>query len=276
MQMKNFLVPVDFSEASRNAARYAISLGEVLKAKIIFVNVVPIGLLIEDESLHSRIAAQAQLVESNKDFLSKDIIALSKNHSVSTEGYVAEGPVPEMILQMAHEHQSDLIIMGMKGKGKSSSIFGSNTTAVIKKANYSVLVIPESASYESIDTICYATDLNDNKESKDISILLKIAEKYNSTIQILHVQKQEGEISDEEFIQKMRVHSNFDGLQRSFHVVTDSDVINGINNYLESSPADVLAMTARKHSFLERLFGTVHTKKMSYETKIPLLVLKEG
>jgi nucleotide-binding universal stress UspA family protein len=274
--MKNFLVPVDFSEASQNAARYAISLGEVLKAKIIFINVVPIGLLIEDESLHSRIAAQAQLVESNKDFLSKEIIALSKNHSVSTEGYVAEGPVPEMILQMAHEHQSDLIIMGMKGKGKSSSIFGSNTTAVIKKANYSVLVIPESASYESIDTICYATDLNDNKESKDISILLKIAEKYNSTIQILHVQKQEGEISDEEFIQKMRVHSNFDGLQRSFHVVTDSNVINGINNYLESSPADVLAMTARKHSFLERLFGTVHTKKMSYETKIPLLVLKEG
>lgn len=274
--MKNFLVPVDFSEASRNAARYAISLGEVLKAKIVFVNVVPIGLLIEDESLHSRIAAQAQLVESNKDFLSKDIIALSKNHSVSTEGYVAEGPVPEMILQMAHEHQSDLIIMGMKGKGKSSSIFGSNTTAVIKKSNGSVMVIPESASYESIDTICYATDLNDNKESKDISILLKIAEKYNSTIQILHVQKQEGEISDEEFIQKMRVHSNFDGLQRSFHVVTDSNVINGINNYLESSPADVLAMTARKHSFLERLFGTVHTKKMSYETKIPLLVLKEG
>ncbi|MGN6297827.1 MAG: universal stress protein [Ginsengibacter sp.] len=274
--MKNFLVPVDFSEASRNAARYAISLGEVLKAKIVFVNVVPIGLLIEDESLHSRIAAQAQLVESNKDFLSKDIIALSKNHSVSTEGYVAEGPVPEMILQMAHEHQSDLIIMGMKGKGKSSSIFGSNTTAVIKKSNGSVMVIPENASYESIDTICYATDLNDNKESKDISILLKIAEKYNSTIQILHVQKQEGEISDEEFIQKMRVHSNFDGLQRSFHVVTDSNVINGINNYLESSPADVLAMTARKHSFLERLFGTVHTKKMSYETKIPLLVLKEG
>ena len=109
--MKNFLVPVDFSEASQNAARYAISLGEVLKAKIIFINVVPIGLLIEDESLHSRIAAQAQLVESNKDFLSKEIIALSKNHSVSTEGYVAEGPVPEMILQMAHEHQSDLISM---------------------------------------------------------------------------------------------------------------------------------------------------------------------
>jgi nucleotide-binding universal stress UspA family protein len=274
--MKNFLVPVDFSEASRNAAKYAISLGEVLKAKIIFVNVVPIGLLIEDESLHSRIAAQAQLVESNKDFLSKEIIALSKNHSVSTEGYVAEGPVSEMILQMAREHQSDLIIMGMKGKGKSSSIFGSNTTAVIKKSNDSVLVIPESASYESIDTICYATDLNDNKESKDISILLKIAQKYNSTIQILHVQKQEGEISDEEFIQKMRVHSNFDGLQRKFNVVTDSNVINGINYYLESAPADVLAMTARKHSFLERLFGTLHTKKMSYETKIPLLVLKEG
>ena len=67
--MKNFLVPVDFSEASRNAAKYALSLGEVLKTKVIFLNVVPIGLLIEDESFNSRIAAQAELVESNKDFL---------------------------------------------------------------------------------------------------------------------------------------------------------------------------------------------------------------
>jgi nucleotide-binding universal stress UspA family protein len=274
--MKNFLVPVDFSEASRNAAKYALSLGEVLKTMVIFLNVVPIGLLIEDESFNSRIAAQAELVESNKDFLSKEITEISKNHLVATEGYVAEGAASEMILTMANENQSDLIIMGMKGKGKSSSIFGSTTTSVIKKSKYSVLVIPENASYESIDTICYATDLNDRKEAKDISILLKIAEKYNSAIQVLHVQKQEGEISDEEFIHKMRVHSNFDGLKRTFNVVTDSDVIYGINNYLENNPAEILAMTARKHSFLERLFGTVHTKKMSYETKIPLLVLKEG
>lgn len=273
--MKNFLVPIDFSEASHNAAKYAVSLGEALKAKIIFINVVPVGLLIEDESIQARIAAQQRMVETNQELISKEIKALSKNHLVSTEGYIGEGSPSEMILQMADENQSDLIIMGMKGKGKSSSIFGSTTTSVIKKTNFSVLVVPEIASYESIDTICYATDLNDKKETKDISVLLKIAEKYNSVIQILNVQKQEGEISDQEFINKMRTHNNFDGMKRKFNVVEDSDVISGISKFLSNNPAEILAMTARKHSFLERLFGTIHTKQMSYETKIPLLVLKE-
>ena len=273
--MKNFLVPIDFSEASHNAAKYAVSLGEVLNAKIIFLNVVPIGLLVEDESIQSRITAQARLVESNKEMILKVIKELSKNHLVSTEGFVGEGAPSEMILQMADENKSDLIIMGMKGKGKSSSIFGSTTTSVIKKSKFSVLVIPESSSYQSIDTICYATDLNDKKEAKDISVLLEIAEKYNPVIQIINVQKQDGEISDQEFINKMRTHSNFDGMKRKFHVVVDSNVISGINKFLTYNPAEILAMTARKHSFFERLFGTVHTKQMSYETKIPLLVLKE-
>ena len=273
--MKNFLVPIDFSEASHNAAKYAISLGEVLKAKIIFLNVVPVGLLVEDESLQSRITAQEHLVESNKELILQEIKALSKNHLVSTEGYIGEGSPSEMIHQTAEENKVGLIIMGMKGKGKSNSIFGSTTTSVIKKSNFSVLVIPESASYDSIDTICYATDLNDKKESKDISILLKIAEKYNPVIQILNVQKLEGKISDQEFINKMRTHSNFDGMKCKFNIVEDSDVISGIIKFLSNNPAEILAMTARKHSFLERLFGKVHTRQMSYETKIPLLVLKD-
>jgi hypothetical protein len=35
-----------------------------------------------------------------------------------------------------------------------------------------------------------------------------------------------------------------------------------------------LVMVSRKHHFFERMFGTVHTKAMSYQTKIPLLVLQ--
>lgn len=274
--MKNFLVPLDFSEASHNAAKYAIALGEVLKAKIIFLNVVPIGLLIEDESLQSRITAQKQLVESNKELIVQEIKSISKNHEVSTEGYVGEGSPSDMIIQMAEENNVDLIVMGMKGKGKSTSIFGSTTTSVIQKSGFSVLVVPENASYQSIDTICFATDLNMKIEPKDTSVLFEIVRKYNSTIQVLNVQKQEGKISDQEFINKMRTHSDFEGMKYNFNVVEDSNVISGINKFLDEKPAEILAMIARKHSFLERLFGTVHTRQMSHQTKIPLLVLKDN
>ncbi|MEO8822341.1 MAG: universal stress protein [Ginsengibacter sp.] len=272
--MKNFLVPIDFSEASHNAAKYAVSLGEVLKAKIIFINVVPVGLLIQDESIQARIAAQQQLVETNKELISKVIKELSKNYLVSTEGYVAEGSPSDMILEMAEENKADLIIMGMKGKGKSNFFFGSTTTSVIKNSPFSVLVIPETASYESIDTICFATDLNSQEETKDIPQLIEIAKKYNSLIQVLNVKKPESQISDPEFINKMKTHFTFEGMKYNFNVVEDAKVINGINKFLDENPAEILAMVSRKHTFLERLFGTIHTKQMSQETKIPLMVLK--
>ncbi|HET7116027.1 MAG TPA: universal stress protein [Hanamia sp.] len=38
--MKNILVPTDFSAASRNAAKYAISFAKVYDAKVILLNVV--------------------------------------------------------------------------------------------------------------------------------------------------------------------------------------------------------------------------------------------
>lgn len=273
--MKNFLVPIDFSEASHNAAKYAISLGEVLKAKIIFINVVPVGLLIEDESIQARIAAQQHMVETNRELISDEVKALSKNHLVSTEAYVDEGSPSDLILQMAEDNQVDLIIMGMKGKGKSNSILGSTTTSVIKKSPFSVLVIPENASYRSVDTICFATDLTSLDETKEIPQLIEIAQKYNSLIRVLHVQKPESTISDQEFINKMKTHFTFDKMKYNFNVVEDSNVINGINQFLDENPAEILAMVSRKHTFLERLFGKVHTKQMSQHTRIPLLVLKD-
>ncbi|MGN6193874.1 MAG: universal stress protein [Ginsengibacter sp.] len=38
--MKNILVPIDFSEASYNAGKYAVSLAQSFDANIILINVV--------------------------------------------------------------------------------------------------------------------------------------------------------------------------------------------------------------------------------------------
>jgi hypothetical protein len=50
----------------------------------------------------------------------------------------------------------------------------------------------------------------------------------------------------------------------------------GINQFIETNPTDILTMVAHKHSLFQRLFGKVHTKIMSYQTEIPLLVLQSA
>jgi nucleotide-binding universal stress UspA family protein len=273
--MKNILVPIDFSTASHNASKYAVSLASIFNAKLILLKVIPPAFIIDDEAASSIIMSQAELMEDNKNLVLKEIEILSKKHVIAIEGFVGEGSPTDIIQEMANEKHADIIVMGMKGKGKSNSVFGSTTTAVIRKSSLPVFVIPENALYQSIDNITFASDFDADTDISYYTLLQELAEKYNSSIQILNVQKNDSVMGSERVAGKMETDLIFSKFSHSFHSVENNNVVEGINKFIEKNPTDVLAMMAHKHSVFERMFGTVHTKLMSHQTQIPLLVLQD-
>jgi hypothetical protein len=60
----------------------------------------------------------------------------------------------------------------------------------------------------------------------------------------------------------------------SFHVFYDEDPKEGIFEFLENYPIDMLALSYREHQFFERLFQPGTRKKMLFQTDVPLFVLK--
>ena len=272
--MKNILVPIDFSNSSGNAEKYAVSLAKTFEASVTLINVVAPSVMVDDSVLASVLITQAEVITGNRELMEKEIESLSKIFKMKIEGLVEEGFPTDIIYEIAKEKDTSLIVMGMKGRGESNSVFGSTTTAVIRKSNYPVFVIPENAHYQVIDTITFATDFNPETDSSCYSFLMELTKKYNAFIQILNVQKNENKLNDAEFIGKMRTHFAFADSKHSFNTIEDNNVIEGINKFIEENPCDVLVMLAHKHSFFERMLGRVHTKTMSYETKIPFLILQ--
>ena len=272
--MKNILVPTDFSTASRNAAKYAASLARSFNAKIILVNVVTSPIIVDDSLLAPVMITQAEIMEGNRKTMGKEIETLSKKYSINIKGFVREGFALDKIQEMAKVKRADLIVMGMKGKGKSKSVFGSTTTAIIRNSTYPVLVIPEKAAFRLIDNITYASDFDTTIKMERYTILLKLSHKFNSMINILNVQKKKSSLSAGKAIGKMRASLTFSKHKHQFHTIKENKVEEGINKFIEQNPTDVLAMVAHKHTLFERMFGKVYTKAMSYQTKIPLLVLQ--
>jgi len=272
--MKHILVPTDFSTASNNAVKYAASLSEIFNANLNLLNVIPDTIIIDEEVAEATISMHQELLTENNNLMTKAIKVLSKNHKAKIQGQVEEGSPSNVILEVVKETQPDIIIMGMKGKGKSNSVFGSTVSAIVRKSSVPVLIIPENASYQSIDTITFATDFNAGIDRDNYSLLMKIAKKYHSFIQILNVQKNEMVMKDEEFIGKMRTYSVFTNEKHNYNTIEDNSVVEGINQFIRGNPSDMLVMMAHRHSFFERMLGKVHTKKMSYETKMPLLILQ--
>jgi nucleotide-binding universal stress UspA family protein len=269
--MKNILVATDFSNASKNATEYAVGLAKVFDAKLILVNVIVPPIVIEDTSASAYLMSEAELLETDKKLLKKEIERVSKQFKLKVDGFIRQGSPVEILMEFTRSKHADLVVMGMKGRGKSNSIFGSTTTALIRKSLVPVFVIPEQCAYKPIYDITFASEFDVEKE--DYSILQELVEKYNSTIHIVNVQKRQEAMSVHDAIGKMEADLSFVNLKHNFDTVENKSVERGIHDFLEKNPSDILAMVAHKHTLFKRVFGIVHTKQMSYQTNIPLLVI---
>lgn len=272
--MKSILVPIDFSKASGNAVEYAVSLAKVFDAEVIFINATPPAIMVNDSVLASVMITHAEILEKNKQLMQEATEALSKKYPSKITGLVQEGYPADVIDEMAKVKHTDLIVMGMKGKGQSNSVFGSTTTTIISKSTFPVFVIPEKADYKPISNITFASDFDAEIEMDRYTLLLELGKKFNSQINILNVQKKNSSMKLDRAIGKMSVSVAFSKLNHQFYTINEKNVEEGINKFIEKKTTDILVMVAFRHNLFERMFGKVHTRAMSYQTKIPLLVLQ--
>ncbi|MEP7080647.1 MAG: universal stress protein [Ginsengibacter sp.] len=273
--MKDILVPIDFSEASFNAMHYAAFLANAFSANLIVMHAYT-GTQGFDETLDNQVYDSIEeLDEANEQFLKNEINGVIRNFTIKAEGIISKGSAPVVIKEIAEKRKVSLIVMGMKGKGESNSIFGSTTTAMVTKVDSPLLVVPQNAPYEVINNITIATDFTDEKLPPNWDLLASLIEKFNAFVQILNIRKKNEEHLEKIIADKHGAAELWNNHAHSFNIIESDDVVDGINKFLHSKPTDLLVMISRKRNFLERIWGVSHTKEMTKQVGIPMLVLHE-
>jgi nucleotide-binding universal stress UspA family protein len=193
LQIRNILCPVDFSDFSRRAFQYAVSLARHFGARLFLQHTaqVPTNLLLEgvgpgiEESVqsqlrHSREEIRRMLVSTGIDFSEVTIL-------------LNEGDVADRILETIGHERIDLLIMGTHGhKGFSRLVLGSVTEGMIHQAVCPVLVVSRSegdiADPEQgvrFRTILLATDFSHHSD-RALTYALKWAWEWNSKVVLFH------------------------------------------------------------------------------------------
>lgn len=270
--MKNILVAVDFSDASFNAVSHAAFMANVFNARLTLVHAYNSTSFFEESDGAKVYDSKDDLKIANEKFLKKEIDGIARKFTVKIKSVVQKGKPAKVINEVATDINADLIVLGMKGKGESNSKFGSTATSMIAKTSIPLLVIPKNASYRAIGTITLASDFNDEKLLSNFPILEKMIAKYDPFIQILNVQKKDSKLTAEMIAAKMSTGLLWDKYNHSFNIIAKDDIDEGINKFLKNHQSDLLIMVARKRNFVTQLVEPSHTKKMTYQTKIPLLV----
>lgn len=271
------LVPADFSKASNNAALYAAKFAQKAKAEIILLNVIhiaspPMVQITESikAQIHStRISETTQECVHLTNELKSQVRGVPISHTVII-GY----PIEDEIEKYASSNKVDLIIMGTKGaSGLQKILFGSNAERVINKSSIPVITVPQYSRFKNCNHIVYASDLHDLQS--EIKKIIPIAKIFDSSIQILHILPADStkKIDTAEITNDLIKSQKYQKI--ALNVIYTDNIIDGINERIADTQADILVMSTHEMGFFEKLYKTSLSKELAFHSLTPLLTLKK-
>ena len=145
IDMKRIIVPIDFSDYSKKALRYAVEFAKQFSAEIILVYVVEPVVYPADFSF-GQVAIPSmenELRQRGEEQLAK-LLENEAGHLIPSRAVVRSGKPFVEINLLAQEENADLIIIATHGhSGIEHVLFGSTAEKVVRKAHCPVLTVRE-------------------------------------------------------------------------------------------------------------------------------------
>lgn len=275
--MKNILVPVDFSKSSLEVASFAYEMADRCKATLTIMHSYYMPSIEAGMNNDLQTSSELkQLLEDKIKALQSQIEAENPDSFAKINVLVTYGFASDEIANTAESIHADLIIMSSGGAhGVVGKITGSVAGNVFNDVRVPLLLLPLNWKRKHLNKIVFSTDF-EPIDNTTTSTVLSIAKNYNSELIFLHVLKS-GSTEDEKAALKFSVDNklNNSGYEKmSFSFAEGEDVVEVLKAYAENSSADLIVITKRKRSFLEKLFTKSRTEKLIFDASIPLLALK--
>ncbi|WP_205502128.1 universal stress protein [Rufibacter psychrotolerans] len=279
--MKKILCPVDFSKTSNKAAEYAAHIAQRTNASLTLLHVLHLPLMDTSESA----LMASQVLDEQRQRAADKLHSLTLHLSnlfgeVGGATFVTDSKVQEAFLadaveRLVREEGFDFVVLGTTGGGNTLEeiMIGSNTESVISRVKCPVLAIPAKASFPDIHRIVYASDYQP-EDSKALGQVIGLAAVFQAEVEVVHVTRKAGSGEARratEFIERLQAELN--GFPVRFQEVVHEEEETGLKEYLGRTHSNMLAILKKRRSFFKDLFGMSLAEKMTYQTKLPLLVL---
>lgn len=285
--MKTILVPVDFSDTSKNAAIYALNLASVLGAKTIILyhafqatsSAAP--LMVADTSSIPITALPLMDIDAIQEISINNIKYLKQSiQSFCPPGVVieekAEYDTLDDIDGVCKNTGADLIVMGVTGLGKIEEVLmGSMAISVVKTTKVPVIVVPAEAKYATVKNIMLASDFKKVAETMPLQLIRSFLNATNAKLYVLNIFEGDKEISSDKTYQKELLNSLLKEYKPEIYFESNDSFMNGINDFVETNRIDMIITIPKRHSFFEGLFKERHIKALAFHSQVPLMYIHE-
>lgn len=288
-QLRKILVPVDFSEPSQNAARYAVMLAAKYNAQLKLLHVfnspvvdmipftdvasIQIDFDMNYQMLYN--SAKERLVKfygNLKEFANQMGFGDVQIGYTLREGYAAYG-----IIEVSKRYKPGIIVMGTKGEGyRSTELVGSVATEVSDETRIPLLVIPEKAVLKGVDEVKKVLYVTNFDESDNLSIrkLLKIVSPFQIELHCIHLTDKPDSPGTKALMSSTKEYLSTvtSGISIICDIITGKENDKSVIEYITKKQINLVALTSLKRNLLYKILNPSLAKRMIYQSDVPVLL----
>lgn len=257
--MKNILVPVDFSETSIEAFKFAINIGRKSGGKITVLHAVDLPVMTYGASIDMPVYTYDFGLLN--DLKASALSRYQKMHSQFGGGFkdikilIEQGPAFPVIRNSIRNKRYDLVVMGTHGASGLREFFvGSNTEKVVRFSKAPVFAIRKSIPTASIKNLVFPTSLETGQS--DFIYHLKLIQRFfKARLHLLYLNTPFNFVRDNEVQSFVKQHKLTNCTINIRHDRYERD---GILSFIKEIKADLLAMpTHARKGFAHLIYGSI-------------------
>jgi nucleotide-binding universal stress UspA family protein len=261
--MTTVIVPTDFSSVANNAALYA--------AKMLTGHY-------DTQIILYTVFDKASEKEESERLLDKLKTELMATGVVKVECRCQEGgDLIDNLERLARHTDATLIVMGITGKSRLEKVFlGSNTLKMVERNVCPVLIIPPTAQYMKIENVALLSDFQNVNTTVPVVPLKNILSIFRPALHIINVNSEHYvSLTEETLAERNALKEMFSEFHPEFYFIGTFDLHETVHQFSVDKNIDVLVTIPRNHSFFGSFFKTSNTKRLVYESAIPILAAHE-
>jgi nucleotide-binding universal stress UspA family protein len=295
IDIKAILVPVDFSDSSRKAVNYGLSLALQFNARLVLAHIVPanVGRVCTCQT-------ESFAFEEDQEAQARSMLPLlvwrQYRDRVNLQTIVDVGVVEDKLLTIVKDEKIDLVVMSTHGiRGLQRFILGSVTERMLRLLPVPLLTVshlhPAIELHDvgpvSMREMLYASDLSDNA-CVGLKRAAELARLTGARLTVLHVLKtaeriywghESGYLSED---RELRRQNAFDRLRGSIDsacfgtgaivpMMREGDAFREILRVADEEKMSLIVMTLKGKSLVDRALLGSTAERVIRSAKVPVL-----
>lgn len=282
--MKTMLVPVDFSDTSNNAVRYAAHWAKAYGYERIIL------LKTLYNSMFDSIIPAAAYVNVSQDYMNderdeakeklnsicKKLLA-DVGEGIQVSMAVSELPLVRSIMEMVEDEHPHLIVLGSDNIHYSSNSFvAGNVISIAKISPVRVLIVPSHYSFEPVTRALVPVSFSMINTLENLKKHTATSPQFNPELLVLNVDPKEKYLApDEAFTQTEGIlHDYLKNFKHTVMYSNHKNIIDGLVQFADKHELQLIIALPGKHSFLYSLTHKSISEAIYANAKHPVLILK--